>query len=444
MRQAAGALCALAFVVELGACGRAPRPDPDARASALATMGAPDAGPALAGGDAAGDETIGDAATGSDAAPLFEHDPAVLMVYRSTAVRFRATPPPAHASATCRWSFGDGSPPEDGCEVTHTFHGGTADERVTLTLVDGAWRFEGSRIVPLERLPVSVGLREPAEPGAIPARPKAGATNFRAVLLADLVAPRAGAAADELATVAQSIIALEADVVIVVGGAALPDEPAPWEAVRTRLVEPLAAARIPILWGVSPTDVQAGAEVRRPTIGPSGDALELADGQAFPGRWSIAYKGVYFVFVSGAAMSDEALDWTRQRLAEAQIYESRVVVSYLPLHPFSEAGPAARQTIGPKFKVYELLLRARTTALVSAGHRAYFKGRYGALPVVSVGAATGKGERLSGHDFEQAASVVVMDVEGGVPARIFALEAPGYETVLDEGYLPDTVEVYTR
>ncbi|MCC6620101.1 MAG: hypothetical protein IT385_02530 [Deltaproteobacteria bacterium] len=420
-----------------GACARAPRPDPDASAPALAALATPDAGPSLA--EAPGDAGEADG-VGAGGPEVFTFEPPELMVYRSTAVRFRAAPPAAHPEAQCTWSFGDGSPPADGCEVEHTFHGGTADQRVTLTLVDGAWRFEGSRIVPLERLPVSPGIREPSEPGAIPSKPEAGPTSFRAVLLADLV----GGSADELSVVAQTITGLAADVVIVVGGAALPDEAAPWETVRTRLVEPLVAAEVPVLWAMSPTDLEAGAEVRRPAIGPSSEALELADGAGFPGRWTLAYKGVYLVFVSGATLTDDALDWMRQRLSEAQIYESRVVVSYLPLHPFSEGGPAERQTIGPKFKVYELLLRARTTALISAGHRAYFKGRYGALPVVSVGAATGKGERLSGHDFEQAASLVVMDVEGGVPTRIFALEAPGYETVLDEGYLPDTVEVYTR
>ena len=127
--------------------------------------------------------------------------------------------------------------------------------------------------------------------------------------------------------------------------------------------------------------------------------------------------------------------------------------SYLPLHPFGEHVPegAGSHTLGPKFKVYELLLRARTTALLTAGHHVYFKGRYGALPVVSVGSAVAGGQRLLGSDVAQAASITVMDVERGLPQRVFALtSAPAtdgaepFDTILDEAYLPETVEVYTR
>lgn len=414
----------------LAACGQAARPSDDAGGRALGTIDYPDGGPALPVEADGGADVV-------DGPPVFEFEPAELMVYRSTAVHFRAAPPPGRAGAKCAWSFGDGSPVESGCAVSHTFHGGNADQRVTLTFTEGKWTLAATRIVPLERLPVSSPSERPtADPGAIPAAPKSGPTSYRAVLVADL--------GTDIGGLARRIVELQPELVIVVGGAAATNEPAPWDVARNQLAEPLRAAAIPVLWGVSPGDLTTGAEVRRPVAGTSGDLLELASGDAFPERWSLAFKGTYLTFVSGSALTDEALDWLRARLSEAQIYESRLVFSYLPLHPFNERGPAAGLTLGPKFKVYELLLRARATAFISAGHRAYFKGRYGALPVVSVGAASGPGERLAGHDFEQPASVVVMDVEGGTPKRIFALEAPGFDQVLDEGYLPETVEVYTR
>ncbi|MCA9518496.1 MAG: hypothetical protein KC635_26355 [Myxococcales bacterium] len=131
----------------------------------------------------------------------------------------------------------------------------------------------------------------------------------------------------------------------------------------------------------------------------------------------------------------------RRRLEEAQVYESRVVVSYLPLHKFADDGAGA---LNMKLQVYELLLRARVTAFVSAGHRVYFKGRYGALSVVSVGALADVGGKLSGTAFAQPGSVAVMDLVAGVPERIFAVEGPEWDAPLDERYLPETVEVYTR
>ena len=320
--------------------------------------------------------------------------------------------------------------------MSHTFQGGTADQPVTLTLREGDWRVSTTRIVPLERLSVTAGVAEPAiGPARIPEPPGPGPTNFRAVLLAD----SAGQADAGLAT---HLIRLKPDLVVHLGGAVAAGEgEAGWTTVREALAEPLRAAHIPLLWGLSPADREAGAEVRRPLKGAGDDQLELADGSSFPERWALAFRGTYLVFISGSEQSNGALDWLRARLAEAQIYESRLVFSYLPLHPFTAR---ALPVLAPKFKVYELLLRARASALVSAGHRAYFKGRYGALPVVSVGAALGAGETLAGASAPQGPSVVVMDVEEGVPTRIFALTGATLGEPFDEHELPETVEVYTR
>ena len=81
---------------------------------------------------------------------------------------------------------------------------------------------------------------------------------------------------------------------------------------------------------------------------------------------------------------------------------------------------------------------------ISASYRVYFKGRYGALPVVSVGDLAPPGGSLAGQDFAQPVSMVVVDQHKGVPARIFAIDGPGFDRQMDEETLPEAVEVYTR
>jgi len=257
--------------------------------------------------------------------------------------------------------------------------------------------------------------------------------------------------APALSALARRIVAIDADLVVHLGGHARDGQE--WIRLREGLAEGLRAADIPLLPAIAPADLAAEPEVRRP-LGQGGAQLELLDGASFPERWTLSHEGVFFAFVSGAEQPAAALDWLRDRLAEAQIYESRLVLSYLPLHPFGERAPEGPgpHTLGPRFKVYELLLRARTTAFISAAHGVYYKGRYGALPVVSVGAASNGGARLLGDDTPQPPSIAVIDVERGLPQRVFALAAGdadvpsdgAFPSMLDEAYLPETVEVYTR
>jgi len=445
----AGLTLALVLVLTLG---RTPKPAPP-------TPSIPGrAFPRIAHDDAAIGRPVLADASASEVAPdpvRITHDPEVLQVYRSTRVSLAVTLPNDHRNATCRWSFASTTSDEDNgapadtrpslCSVEHTFIGGAADERVSVELSDGAWKKTLTQIIPLERLPVTTRPVEPEAAGNVPAKPS-GPNSFRMVVIADT----SGADATLLGALARRIVAIDTDIVVHLGGHARDGEE--WNRLRESLSEGLRAADIPLLSAISPADVAQGPEVRRP-LGKGGEQLDLSDGVHFPNHWSFSYEGVFMAFTSGADQTAESLDWLRDRLAESQVYESRIVFSYLPLHPFGEHVPEGddSHTLGPKFKVYELLLRARTTALLTAGHFVYFKGRYGALPVVSVGSVANGGQRLLGSDITQAPSITVMDVERGLPQRVFALTtAPAtdgavpFDTILDEAYLPETVEVYTR
>ncbi len=97
-----------------------------------------------------------------------------------------------------------------------------------------------------------------------------------------------------------------------------------------------------------------------------------------------------------------------------------------------------------KMRLYEILLRARVTALFTGAYRVFFKGRYGVLDVISTGALASPGSKLAGTNLSQKSSFTVIDVRKGSMKRTFAIEGPDYNQVFDENILPHSVEVYTR
>ncbi len=369
--------------------------------------------------------------------------PPELQVFRATAVVLSAVDAlKERPKATCRWNFGDGSPTVEGCEVSHTFHGGQADQLVTLIVTDGDWTNKSTRTVPLERLSVdpSFGKKEaskqPGSVGGLPAPPPVGAANLRMAILADSAA-EGGVHKDVTAGPLQLVKAVGPGLVIHAGGMVTAKADATqWKDFEEGVVAPLERAEIPLVTALSPADRESGAKV------PSA-RLQLLDGAHYPERYTFTSQGAFFlVFGAGAdGVSEETLRWMRDQLGQSRIYEARYVISHLPLHKFGDLHVGS---LDKRFRLYEIFLRSRVTALFSAGYRVYFKGRYGALPVVSVGALAGPGGSLSGVDFKQPASFVVVDQVDGVPERIFAVSGPDFLGTFDESKLPENVEVYTR
>jgi hypothetical protein len=369
--------------------------------------------------------------------------PPELQVFRATAVHLTAAVALAdRPKATCRWNFGDGSPTVEGCDVSHTFHGGQADQLVTLNVTDGAWSNKSTRTLPLERLPVDPTLGEKealvgeAAGNALPNRPALGASNLRIAIVADSAA-QGGVHADVSAAVEQIIETVRPGLVVHAGGLVTAEAKGQeWEDVRSAMVEPLERASIPMVTALSPADKAAGAKIPATRI-------QLLDGAHYPERYTFTSQGAFFlVFGSGTdGVSEDTIRWMRDQLGQSRIYEARYVISHLPLHKFGDLHVGS---LDKRFRLYEIFLRSRVTALFSAGYRVYFKGRYGALPVVSVGSLAGPGGALSGVDFEQPSSFVVVDQIDGVPERIFAVAGPDFTRTFDESNLPENVEVYTR
>ena len=367
--------------------------------------------------------------------------PTTLQVFRSTVVHLNLEHAPVgHQGAQCTWKFSDGSPNADGCQVSHTFHGGRADQSVTLVLEDGDWKWESTRSILLDRLEVvdvDTLKGEGAAQGALPARPEPGPTSFRFAVLADtgVVQESNQGVQNAVKTLVETI---KPEVVVHLGGqsssSSNSDE---LRASIGRVGGPLEREDILTTWGMSPFDRANGLTPPRPSV-------QLVDGAHYPDHYSFTHKGAFFLVISTQArsgVSEELIRWMRDSLSKASIYESRYVLSYLPLHKFSDEHVGS---LDKRFRLYELFLRARVTAVVSAGYRVFFEGRYGALPVISVGALSGEGGKLAGSDFPQQTSLLVVDQIEGRKERAFALEGPHFSTVFDETLLPETVEVYTR
>ena len=309
---------------------------------------------------------------------------------------------------------------------------------MTLTLADGEWQWTSTRTIPLERLEVVQGLVNDApSPTGLPARPTPAQTTFRFAIVADTAAQGGVPSSVEsgLAALSEHV---QPELLIHAGGLVTASaQPKDVQQVRAHLAEHADRSDVRVAWGLSPIDRNAQVRLDKPGV-------QMVDERFFPDRYSFTYKGAYFLVVStgGAEGVDEAvIQWMRDELSKAGIYDARYVVSYLPLHKFSDEHIGS---LDKRFRLYELFLRARVTTLFSAGYRVYFNGRYGALPVVSVGALAGPGGRLSGSDFAQPNSFVVVDQVGGVKQRVLAIERPSFDAVFDEGLLPESVEVYTR
>ena len=365
--------------------------------------------------------------------------PNELQVFRSTAIHLRVESPPSdHAGAVCSWNFGDGSPVIEGCAVSHTYHGGRADQVVTLTLTDGDWRWTSTRTVPLERLPVTKNLKGKSGPTeGLPAGPSPAETSMRFAIVADTAAQ--GGVPESVQAGLESLVEqVKPDLVIHAGGMATSKSTAEdLKQQRSQLGQLLGANSARNACGRTPNDRKVDAKLSRPNV-------QMVDDRHYPDRYSFTLNGAYFLVVSAGGakgIEESVIKWMREELSKAGIYDARYVVSYLPLHKFGDEHVGS---LDKRFRLYELFLRARVTSFFSAGYRVYFSGHYGALPIVSVGALAGPGGTLAGSDFAQPNSYVVVDQVEGAKKRVFAVKGPAYDTQLDEAMLPDNVEVYTR
>jgi hypothetical protein len=426
----------------------------------------------------------------AERAPLrWGFTPATLDVYRDTRVTFRVEDAGALPSGwTFEWTFGDGAPPQTGARVEHDFRGGQADYLASLTVRDGDRTvYVGTRKVPLERLPV-VPLGEPedrtdfAPDLSIPPPPEPGETSFRFVVISDSNGPYGSIAqGTPVPKAVASIVGAVRPELVVHNGDMVAGQRADftrehlermWEGYHEAITQPLLLAGIPLAPVAGNHDASPNIpreremfrhQWRRPAFVPE---LTFVADRDYPIRYTFTHKGALFVVMDGASgrVEEGDLRWLRTQLESAKIYTARFVFSHVPLHKFTDAHfgdvvqreeaheelrrPAGEDELeysglDKHFRVYNLFLETNVTMLFSGHYEVYYKGRYGALRVVSTGNIAGTRRALSGQDRGQGPSYVVVDVVGGRPKHVFAVRGPDFRSRFDESELPSEVEVYT-
>jgi len=267
----------------------------------------------------------------------------------------------------------------------------------------------------------------------IPQRPAGSGSKLRFAVISG-GGSEAGAPSDASRAVQQLIGEVKPDLVFHLGG--ISTSQGGYGPTTKGIRAPLEAANIPWLPALSPGDLKSEERLTAPD-------LRFVDREGYPRRYSFTREGAFFLVLATGedGVREEDITWLRTQLSSASVYEARYVFSPLPLHKFSDKHVGS---LNKRFRLYELFLRARVTALFSASYGVYFKGRYGALPVVSVGSLAPPGGSLAGHDFSQPTSLVVVDQHKGIPVAIFGVQGPDFDRPLDETMLPEAVEVYTR
>lgn len=293
----------------------------------------------------------------------------------------------------------------------------------------------------------------PSNPEVMPQPPR-GERSFRAVVMSDFNGPYGSTTyrAEVHALVRLVVEVLRPELVISAGDLVagqrrgLTDEQleAMWAGFHDAVVRPLREAGIPFLPAAGNHDASgypAFASERekyarvwqREGFRPAVQPVEVA-GHAYPLAYGVVFKAVGVVVLDVTTverLAEGKLDWVETmvgRLREAGASDI-VASSHVPPYPVTVG--RERETIAAPDddRMVELLARLRVRVWFTGHHHGYFKGRrpgaWGGLHLVSVNACGDGPRRLIGTETPQPQSLVVMDVEDGRIARVFAVQWDG-------------------
>lgn len=133
--------------------------------------------------------------------------------------------------------------------------------------------------------------------------------------------------------------------------------------------------------------------------------------------------------------------WLLDELNEAKVVPHRIVLSCLPMEPYSSPDAGS---LSPPFRYYEKLQRGDITLFASSGYPVFYLGRYGQVASLSVGAGLGTPGVLVGATSPQEPLLSVAEFVPGQPARVFPVRVSDPGVVVGTRSWPMKVGSYQK
>ncbi len=208
------------------------------------------------------------------------------------------------------------------------------------------------------------------------------------------------------------------------------------------VLEPATRAGVLVLPVLGPEQLEGEARLHLSAFWQThAPSLSLVAGSAFPEHYAFRRDGVFFAVLHSAAPdADAEILRLHGVLGQATADPSRVVLSELPLAPFTEED---RGHLSKAYRVYEILARYGTTVLASGHYGLTYLGMYGGLHVASAGRLNGTCDALPDGRCTPPA-VVVLDFLAGRLKTAFAVEMGPEPRLLPAGSLPRVLQTYRR
>ena len=370
----------------------------------------------------------------------FRFDPPNLRVYRDTTVSIRCDKiGPEYGVQSVKWFFEDGTEPQQGSQIVHTFKGGLKSQMVSMTVTWGnGRRITKQKIVPLDQIPKEK-KSQPTQTGPVP-KPLEGPNANRWVLIG--LNGRAGLS-PELGT---NILNLNPELIVVFGHVVTPSEnrtlQEQWEVFNSALLEPALARGVvvvPVPADDRMDDLKTASFVNQAWERARPEHKILPE-HRFPAHFSLRHKGLFLSTLPphdyNPTKSYKELKGALQNLRPSEL---GVVASYRAPAPFLNK----ERYLDKAYRIHEHLVRRGVRLMLTGQSPVPFLGDYGALNVVSVGRAD---ETCAPYPDGTCSgpSAVVIDFNDKLIKRAWIVDLEAPATIRSTKVIPEELRYYRR
>jgi len=370
----------------------------------------------------------------------FSVNPPSLRVYRDTIISLRCKEiGPEYGVESVTWYFEDGTEPQKGKQIVHSFKGGLKAQMVSMTVKWGyGKRITTQRIVPLERISKKQAPA-PRATGPVP-NPLEGSTATRWVVIG--LGGKNGLP-PELGT---NILNLSPNLILVIGRVVSPDTGTPletqWAAFNSALLEPAQARGIDVL--PIPADDKLDdlktVSFLNQAWSKQRPASTLIQGDRYPKHYGLRHQGLFLTTLAPHDYNPtKAYAELKTSLKQLRDSEFGVVASYRAPAPFL----TTERYLDKAYRLHEHLVRSGVRLMITGQSSIPYLGDYGALNVISSGRAD---ERCAPYPTGTCSgpSAVVLDFDKRLLKRAWVVDLESTATVRPYKNIPEQLKYYRR